>query len=277
MKVELRLRTFGELVGLTFSLTFAHLPKLFGISLLFSSPVLLYTFVVGRQDPAAGEQSPETLAAFLALVLLQLVLMPLQQAASILLVAGSFMDRTPSLPECLAVALRKFFSLVGLSIATWFIIGLPAFGAVFVAALLGSGCISFVLMLVGFTLSCVLLTWYYCAPTALIVEDVGVGDAMARSVRLSEGTRLAIFFFFVTTWLLLAIVSGGGQAVVDELVPSESLANQAVDWLISVVFGLVAVVAPVAYYFNLRVQKESFDLESIGSLVDAIGRRMASS
>src|SRR5437870_3408624 len=124
MSVELRQRTFGELVGQCFSLAVSHFPRLFVIIGLFGLPSLFTQILIlpithpevshGRLTPE--EQLLQPLASLL-LLLVTLTLAPLQQAASILFVASSFTGEKSTIGSSLRVAARKFFSLLGLSFA----------------------------------------------------------------------------------------------------------------------------------------------------------------
>ncbi len=122
----------------------------------------------------------------------------------------------------------------------------------------------------------IFMTWYYVSAPALLVEDLSAGGAMARSKALSAGHRWMIFGFFFVIILIAGAFSG-----VIELVLGFSLGQSYLQATLSYLFGLpvqvLAIVAPVVYYFNLRVVKESLDVESLTSLVDAIAERQSPS
>ena len=112
----------------------------------------------------------------------------------------------------------------------------------------------------------ILLTMWYVASAACIVERLGVFASMERSSVLTKGHRWAIF----GTWLLL-IISGAILApAVDALagltgnaglITAASLVWSAMTTAFGMVFGGVM-------YYELRVAKEGIDIHQIAAVFE---------
>lgn len=257
MKVELKDRTFGELVGQTYSLAAAHFGKLFVIVFAFSLPIWAVSYwMVVAQEHAQNAQQVATISAIggLAVSLLSLILAPVEVGACTLLVASSFTDGNPSLGDCIRLAFSRFGSILAASITTGLIIGF--------------GIVLFVVPGLMF------LTWYFLTIPVLMVEKLGYQGAMARSKALTDGNRWPALGFYLVTTLVLMLVSGAVSGIVTT-VGTTPLLGLVIQALVGAAVGTVGAVAPVVYYFNVRVEKEAFDIEALSSLVDAIGERGA--
>lgn len=248
MRVPLRERTFGELIGLCFSVAAGHFGVLFLLAFLMSLPGA----VLGTID---AETSQEPGAVYIVMALLSLLVLlltaPILQAATIRIVAGSFTGEPSPLGACLRVALRKMWTLIGYGMVTGLILTL-----------------GFMLCIApGF----IFLTWYYQGAPALVIEDLGVGQAMARSKTLGEGRRWEILAYVLVTGFLFqglsfALGAAVGVFVHPRLAPWVSLPFVSL-------LSMPLAVAPIVYYFNLRVAREGFDLERLSTLIQGIGQR----
>lgn len=250
MNVELRERSFGEMVGQSFSLTVAHFWRLLAIIIPFSLPNLALQ-LIQVETQQTEDPNPFILLAFL---LIMLLVAPIMQGASVLLVASSFTGASPSMGECFGAAFRRFWHLLLLGAAVGII--------VFLGAML--------LIVPGL----MFFTWYYMAGPALMVEEIPWRDAMSRSKKLSEGFRWEILGYVLVTAVLLQVIPAMAAGAVAGLtgIVEEGVPGIIFVWVLEVVVSTVGVVAPVVYYFNQRVRREGFDLEALTSLVDAIGR-----
>ena len=121
MRLELRERSFGELVGLCFSLSATHFVPLFLIAGLCSLPMLLLQLVSTSTATAA----PELPAVFLMLFLIPLnvILQMIAQGASILIVASTFTGDSPTIGASISAALQRLGSLFVLSLIYGLLIG----------------------------------------------------------------------------------------------------------------------------------------------------------
>jgi hypothetical protein len=248
MRVPLRERTFGELIGLCFSVTAGHFGVLFMLSALMNLPGAL---LASLDAEARKEPGPLFfLMTGLSLVIL-LLTAPIMQAATIRIVAGSFTGEPSPLGACLRVALRKMWTLIGYGMVTGLVMSL-GFLACFAPGLM-------------------FMTWYYLGASALVIEDLAVGQAMARSKTLGDGKRWEILAFLCVTGFLFQGLSVGLSAAVGAFLPPR-IAPWASLPFVSLL-SMPLAVAPIVYYFNLRVAREGFDLDRLSTLIQGIGQR----
>jgi hypothetical protein len=255
MQVELRERTFGELIGQTYSLAAKHFVKLFLIGLVIGFPGFVFQLLAENTvsgDPGHRQFHPGVATAGLLAILISFLLIPLEQGVCTLLVASSFTGDNPTLGACFRAAFRRLLGMLGLSFML---------GAIVV--------LGFMLLVVP---GVIFLTWYYVAVPALLVESVPAARAMERSKQLSEGHRLGIFgFMLLTNYLVVAIALTTNHYI--DVAAGMGVTSSFLKYVVGAAIGAPAIVAPVAYYFNLRVKKEAFDVAALSSLVDLIARR----
>jgi hypothetical protein len=250
MRVPLRERTFGELIGLCFSVAAGNFRQLFLLSLVLNVPgTFLGTLLEDLRAGPSAQGMLLTLVSALIAVLTGVLL----QAATIRVVAGSFTGEAASLGDCLRLALRKMWPLLGYGMTVGVIIN-----------------IGFLLCIAP---GVIFMGWYYLGPPALVVEDLGVGRAMERSKKMGAGRRGEVLGFLLITSLLfqgliVALSFAFGALVDPALAPWVNLP------FASLLYMPLAV-APIVYYFNLRVAREGFDLERLSSLIERIGEEKA--
>ncbi|MBI2568879.1 MAG: hypothetical protein HYV63_17810 [Candidatus Schekmanbacteria bacterium] len=265
--IAFRERSFGELIELSVSLPLAHFGRLFFILVVLGIPLLVCEILfAAAADNMAREVDPEQgliqiLVAIVLLLVTGFLIWPLQQAAAILVVAGSYTGELPSLGECLRLAARKLLPVLALSTA----LGLILIGG------------ALLLVFPAFIALCT----YYVAVPALVLENLTWTQAFGRSAELTKGERWPIFWFVLLIILMTAVVSGAGQvpAAIATLLlgahgtPAVQYGLLSVQFLIQTVAGMLGTVAPLIYYFNLRAKREALDIAGIAELVDAIGER----
>lgn len=251
MRVPLRERSFGELIGLCFSVPAGHFGVLFVLSILMNLPGAVMGSVNAEMSLSqAQEPGPMAIVLLLLTLLVMALTVPFLQATTIRIVAGSFTGEPSPLGECLRLAVRKMWTLIGYGMVTGLIISLG--------------------MLLCLAPGFMFMTWYYLGSPAAVIEDLGIGDAMARSKALSDGKRWEILGYAIVTGILFqgisAVVGAGAAAVIDpRLAPWVSLP-------LTSLLSMPLAVAPVVYYFNLRVAREGFDLDRLSTLIQSIGQ-----
>lgn len=160
---------------------------------------------------------------------------------------------------------------------------LPALIAIFLlkAVIIGFG----LLLLSGVSLFCppfLLVAFAYylffqwklaVAPSALILEDLGVGEAIRRSFALSRSSFLRYFGIYVLALILgagfsLGLTAGDYPLLWEEIIDSsgipEPVFNGFIVVLSSIFSGVVTAinaVAITAYYLDSRIRREGLDLE----------------
>ena len=248
MRVQLRQRSFGELIGLCFALTAGHFGVLFLLAVLLNLPAAMLGTV-----NAELAQEPGALFIFTTMlaVLVALLISPLLQATTIRVVAGSFTGEPSPLGACLRLALRKMWTLLGYGMVT--------------------GMITFVGLVLCIAPGFIFMSWYYLGAPALVIEDLSIGRAMARSKAMSAEQRWQVLGFALLTSVLfqglsLALNYVAGEILGPRLAPWASLPFTSL-------LSMPLAVAPVVYYFNLRVAREGFDLERLSALIRSIGEQ----
>ncbi len=249
MQVDLRPRSFGELVGLTFSLSAAHFAKLFPLSLLLSAPGLAMAFYQKQMDPV--EDAGSILALALGGMLIGFAIWPLAAAASIKIVASSYTGTRCSLGEGLAVGLRRLMPLLGCVMAVGLLVGLGT--------------------LLLFVPGLIAMTMYYVAPCSVVLENQGVGASMRRSKKLCDGHRWRVFFLILVVTLLVQVVPGLGLGMLLEM-GIIGVGAFLATLVVMAAFAIPSIIAPTVVFFDLRVRKEALDVAMLSDLVDQIGK-----
>ncbi|HHI78625.1 MAG TPA: hypothetical protein ENK02_01450 [Planctomycetes bacterium] len=256
MSIPLKKRSVGELLSLTFQLGFQNFAKLFLIALLFQVPNLL----VQLGFPTLEREGDKTIASLGAVVvlLLSLILGPLQQASMMQVVADAFTSAKTSLGRCLMIGLKRFLPLLAFSMLNTLLIA-----------------IGFVLFFVP---GIFFFTVFAVGAPALVVEGLGPIAAFKRSAELTRGFRWQVLAFLIVLVLIIGFISGSFGIISAILSPS-SLGTPAfiiVQWAVSVFSSVFFLAGPVVLYFQLRIEKENLDIQSLTALVDQIGRQRQS-
>lgn len=261
MQVELKNRTVGEIFGQCFTLTVDHFAKLLLIALILNLPILIIgLYLEDLMARLAENPDPDLLTMELSLeagiVLVAMIVQPIQAGASILVVAGSFTGQNLSLEQCITRALKKFFPLLIYSLVTGLIIGL-----------------GFMFLIVP---GVIFLLCFFVGAPALILENCSWTEAIRRSRELTLHNRLMISL----TLTMMFLVVGGAMALVElahtglgEIQGILGSATVLIKHLTTTIVAIPGVVLPVAWYFQLRVLKDSMDVAELSSLVDAIAER----
>jgi len=229
----------GRVFSRTFTLLSRNFPIYFAVAAVGSVPLVLF------QKISIPLIDDSVTLSFIAGVLL-LLLGPLTQAITLHVAFQDMRGGPVRLMEAVRAALSRLLPLIGLFIC----MGLA----------LGVGVLLFIVP------AFVLLTMWYVANSACIVERLGVFASMERSSKLTKGHRWAIF----GTWLLLVIAEAILAAVVDAvlgltgstgLVTAGSLAWSGLVTAFGTVFAVVI-------YHDLRVAKEGVDTRQIAAVFE---------
>ncbi len=167
------------------------------------------------------------------------------------------------------VRILGLFALVMLALIAVVAMGAAIHAAVLVVMMVLGG-------LAAFAILARFMLGYMVAVPALIVEDSGAGQAIARSVNLMRGHRLRGFAILILMGILsyaaLMLFQGpfivlNVMAVARHTEPAAWVAaglalGQAVAVCLTGPFGLVAF---VLLYFDLRIRKEAFDLTMLAA------------
>jgi len=104
---------------------------------------------------------------------------------------------------------------------------------------------------------------FYAVRQAVMLEDAGVGRALARASELSKGFKwhiLATLFFVV----VLTIAVDVGVSMLLSRLPSRVLVNL-ISTALAVVIGPLFGITETVLYYDLRIRKEGFDVEYLAA------------
>ena len=194
-------------------------------------------------DPEAALQNVGMI--FVGLIL-TVVLNVLCQA---IVLYGAFQDmrgRPVNLVESLQVGLRRFFPIVGLAIVAYFLI------------MLGT----MLLIVPGL----ILLTMWFVATPACVVENLGPIRSMRRSSQLTKGHRWKVFGLILLVAVLGSVIIGGINLGF-ELMAGPILALIS-GVILNGIWGAFYAIAVVVTYHDLRVAKEGTNIEQIAAVFD---------
>ena len=210
---------------------------------------------------------------FTAFVASMLFLMTAQTLAGILsttsvtvLVHAELVGRPSGALAALGRSLRRLPALVGVFLVNMLVIGLGG-GFLGIASLL---CPIFLPFAVGYYL---LFTWKLSvAPSALVLEDLGIFGALGRSWELTRGSfprwlGVQVLAFLAVAGLTLGTQVGDDPTLKARLIDGLGLPKALFETLFvavsSVFSGLstaVVAAAMTAYYLDTRIRREGFDL-----------------
>jgi hypothetical protein len=240
-------------VGLVFSRAWTvlsgNVTKFLPLTAILALPDLT-ALVPGMSDgsavrDAASNITPGAMLALAASAIVWIVLNVITQAT---VLYGSFQamrNRPVEIGESFAKGLARLVPIIGLSICLVLAIGLGAI-ALFVPAF-------------------ILMSMFFVALPACVVEGLGPFQSMGRSSTLTKGHRWKIFGI----WLVLALVGGIVSAVVSTVLSVGGLVLAVIGRMVwdALMGAYQSIVVAVAYH-DLRVVKEGVDIEHIASVFD---------
>jgi hypothetical protein len=278
-------------IGQVFSNTFSVIGRSFGplaaiIGLFSAAPTLIYNFwnltQLARMREAVGASAFERpdmarLAAVSAIAgLMFLVLSFLAQAALVRLTVDDLNGRRPAVGDCVQIALRRFFPMLGIGVIVFLalilaaivmsvVASLLAFGGLFVGGLIG--------VAVAFIPAAMWLISISVAIPVAVQERLGVFGSISRSRALTKGSRWPIFGLL----LVIAIAAGLLQAAFSllfrfALATAGGLSGTGIfvgavgGSLLSSIFSAVISVAIAVIYVELRQVKEGANVDELAEI-----------
>ncbi|HVJ96330.1 MAG TPA: hypothetical protein VNC41_05825 [Acidimicrobiia bacterium] len=229
---------------------------------ILSSLVLLsarpdeYGYSFGTTGPQFTESNAALqLGAFVAVIVVQAASTAFVVAACTRVVADAYIDQTTTSQEALGNAARRFFALITVS----FIVS--------VAQLVGT--------FACFVGTFVPMAFFAVAVPVLILERVGVGMSLGRSVNLVKANFWRTLGLVVTAQVLTTVVSLGLTAAAELVIRGDSSSTSSI-----IVQGVAAALsalittafvatATVVLYFDLRIRDEAFDVQLMMQRDDA--------
>ncbi|TPK92948.1 MULTISPECIES: hypothetical protein [unclassified Mesorhizobium] len=277
-------------IGRVFSNTFAVIGRSFGplaviVGLFSALPTFIYNLwnltqlARIRQLESASTFESEDMARFAAASVIAglvfLVLSFLAQAALVRLTVDNLNGRRPAVGDCIQVALRRFFPMLGIGFIVFVALVLAAVAMGVVASILAFGGLFIgwpIGVAVAFIPAAMWLISISVAIPVAVQERLGVLGSISRSRALTKGSRWPIFGLL----LIIGIAAGLLQAAFSllfrfALASASGLSGSGIivgsvgSSLLSTVFSAVISVAIAVIYVELRQVKEG---ASIGELAE---------
>jgi hypothetical protein len=313
-RFDLRPLSLGELLDRTFSLYKSHF-WLF-ITIMLVPMVIAFlaslpgTLAVTMPGPGGVHGAPLDLRAGLPMLVLAGTLVlyfwvyAAAQGATVFAVSDLYLGRVSTVREAygrvrgkigrifllivligaaMGIAMLLGFTVVMLPVA----LALRGVGTHNPGALLVAVLAVFGALIVGVVPA--LFVWCRTAVAipAAVLENLGVGQAFSRSMRLSRGYAIKIFLVFVLVFILTAVAAlilqfpflvAAGSPLKPHAVPLGLLMLSQLGSLVAgVVVGPVGTIAFALIYYDLRIRKEAFDLEVLMSALGPGGAAQAPS
>jgi hypothetical protein len=230
----------GQVISKSLSVFFQNIATFTLIAAAVSLPFVI-VFAMGQDGPSEGK-AVQTILGFVLVI----VLSPLATAVVLYAAFQHMRGRPVRLAESLSHGLARFLPLVGLII-------LQTLG-----------------LMVGLTLlfipGLILLTMWYVAVPACVVEKTGPIRSLARSRQLTKGFRWKLFVLLLLTSVLGPIGSALLTVAGNLLAGAWGQMAAHILWA-GLSGGFGSVLIAVTYYY-LRVAKEGVDIEQIAAVFD---------
>ena len=235
----------GRVLGRTATILSQHFVIFFLVAVVAALPTVL---LIQRNADAmvGGTPSPDLFLMIGIGVVLAGVLGLLSQAVMLHAAFQAMRHRPVSLGDSLRVGLGRVLSILGLAIV--------------MGVLLILGFIALVIPMF------ILLTMWWVATPACVVERTGPWTSLKRSAALTKGHRWKVFGLIFLLFIVNLIVTQILEVVL-LLVGSDILSILArLFW--GALYGAYNAIAVVMAYHDLRVAKEGVDIEQIASVFD---------
>lgn len=234
--------SIGRVFNRTFTVLTRHFLTFSLIMAVATAPAVALMGLSGND----ARMSPRTILLMFGSLFLMGVLGIFAQAV---VVHGSFQEmrhRRVDLAESLKVGLSRFLPVLGLALL------------VMLGAWLG--------LLLFVIPGLILLTRWYIAVPACVVERVGVRASMKRSAQLTKGHRWKVFGAMILLWIAASIAN---QVVTTSFaVMGGQMFGLVGTLIIQSITGAFSAIFVVVTYYELRVAKEGVDIDQIASVFD---------
>ncbi len=304
---ELKPMSLSELLDRTFTLyrnrfwLFCGLMVMPQIAIMVCSLIVVVGFPVhvvpitaNSQDPFAVFRSMQAriVPGFL-LIFAQLFFQAFALGAVTMAVSEVYLGRVASIRAAYKMIRGKVLGLVGLIILLFLIAIVFVFG-VFIAVALAGGLISVALSVIspilagivvllialgGFVVAAWLLMRYAVSIPVFLLEGGGVVDSMTRSSTLTHGHRWRIFAAAVVMYIVVFVIQAlfvmpfsilTFISVLKGVLPLWIQIGQSVTAaLAGIVAGPLFMITIALIYYDVRIRKEGFDLESMMNALNA--------
>jgi hypothetical protein len=263
--IDLRPMTLGEVLDRTFTLYREHFLLFTGISALPHLVLLIFKFGVllfqrsALQAPTPGQPPGLPTGFFLSLfgtAVITFVVIGIAQSATIWAVSELYLGRDASVRTAYGESMRRIFAVL----ATIFLVVLAT----------GVGLIF--LIIPGIYIACRLAITI----PAVVVERESPTSAMERSWQLAEGNVGQLFLLLLLVTVIGYVIGILFQLPVVIFTITAAMSKQPIslgvtiysyiaEFVSAVLVGPVGTISASLMYYNLRVQKEGFDIQHLFS------------
>jgi hypothetical protein len=298
---RLRPRSIGEILDQSFRLYRKHFLTFLAIAAILEIPITLgiqlasaylegpTTFDDAFTVQTSNERAISLLLSSgvaLLLTLLGGLILSVGHGALTAAVADSYLDRPVTFDRGYAAMwkrVRPLLGAIGIQAVATIAVFLPLI-AIFLlvllpdlnttgglASALGLVCSIYLFLIAGAIAVVYLFMRWTVAVPAIMVEDLGARDGLRRSWRLVEGYWWRTLGLNILLAILNAIITGAPTAMIVGLIAlffrdmdfvTLSLVTAIVTALVTTIFVPLQLIATTLYYFDLRVRREGFDLET---------------
>jgi len=254
---------FGSVVGRGFAILYRNAVPFGTISVMLVIPLAA---VSAMQE--MGYLPARTVGTAVLQFIVAFILPQVMMAA---IVFGSFQDirgQKISVGDAIAGGVQMVMPVLGVVIVTGVAIGISA-APMLGAMLINMGGVQILLALALLALPIYLSVLFFVAVPACVIEKKGVGNAIRRSIMLSEGARWRVLGIMVIVWLIgigvLLLLTAIGIALT--LAGSVLGAPVLTALAFAFYYALNATMATVAYH-DLRVSKEGIGTDVVARVFD---------
>jgi hypothetical protein len=240
-------------VGLVFSRAWAvlsgNVTKFLPLTAILALPNLT-ALIPGISDGTAVRNAPPSFdaGAIMAIVASAIVWIILNVITEATVLYGAFQamrSRPVEIGESFKKGLARVVPIIGLSICLGLTVVLGAVALIAPAF--------------------ILMSMYFVALPACVVEGLGPFKSMGRSSILTKGHRWKIFGI----WLVLAIVGGVVSAIIGSVLSVGGVLLAVIGRMVwAALMGAYQSIVVAVVYHDLRVAKEGVDIEHIASVFD---------
>jgi hypothetical protein len=235
----------GRVLGRAATILSQHFILFFLVGVVAAAPTVLL-IQRNAEAMAGGSASTDILIMIGVGVVLAMVLGMLSQAVMLHAAFQAMRLRPVNLGDSLRVGLTRVIPIILLAIVMGFLLML-----------------GMIALVVPFF---ILLTMWWVATPACVVERTGPWTSLKRSAALTKGHRWKVFGTLLLLFVVNVVVSQILEVVL-VLVKSDILSIFArLIW--AALYGAYNAIAVVMTYHDLRVAKEGIDIEQIASVFD---------
>ncbi len=230
---DFRPRTGSEILDAAFEIYRRHFLVFVAISVFTSIPWAISAYM---SQTAPALPTPGTIPPSSLIVLLGIFVAPFTEGAVTAAASAAYLGNRVDFGESFRVAFAR-----------------P--GRLFVAMT-----VKWIAMAFGFVLfiapGCIVFKRYFAVPMTVVLEDNTVGDAIARSRTLSNGSGSRIFALIGGVLVFTLFVSWSLGASL-----ASAAVGTALRLVISVLVSPFSTIVATLLYYDIRIRREGYDIE----------------